>query len=153
MPVMILTGLLVVASVYDIRTMKIPLWLAVMHMLPAVLAVAADLLINDANIRDYIPTIIVVFMIVSAALFMRLSGADAAGSADGLLMIAICLVIKAEKAILTLGMAFILAGLFAGFLMMIKKAGRKSRIPFIPFLTVGLLLCLIVTDTGDIQFI
>ncbi len=153
MAVMILTGLLITASLYDIRTMKIPIWLAVVHILAAIISAARDVIMNGTTVKDYSLTITVILLIVAVAVILRLTEADAAGFADGLLMIAVCMVIRAERAILVFGLAFILAGLFAGVLMMMKRAGRKSRIPFIPFLTVGLLICVILTDIGDIQLI
>ncbi len=153
MPVMILTGLLIIASLYDIRMKKIPVWLAVMHLLSAVLALAMDMFIDGLTISDYAMTFMVILLIISVAVIMKLTETDAIGSADGLLMITVCMVIKAEKAILVFGSAFILAGLSSGVLMMMRRAGRKSRIPFIPFLTAGLLLCLILTDSGEMSFI
>lgn len=61
------------------------------------------------------------------------------GIGDGLLLLVIGLGNGLETTILILWIAFFTGGVYAASLLLLKKAGRKTSFPFLPFLLLGYL--------------
>ena len=126
--------LLVTEALFDIRTMQIPVWLVCFNLILGVISVLSDLIIYKNNISDYIVSMALILVIFVAALLFKLLKTEAIGLGDGLLMISLALIIKGGLLIFVIGISMILAGLFAGCLLILKKAGRKSR--FLNFVSI-----------------
>lgn len=67
------------------------------------------------------------------------------GAGDGAVILIMGLWLGFEKTIVVLTMGLFLCSIFCGGLVLLKKAGRKTEIPFIPFL---LAACLIGRAAG-----
>ena len=68
-----------------------------------------------------------------------LSG-EALGVGDGLVLFALGMGYQADKILVMLFVALVLAAVVSVVLLLLKKAGRKSEIPFLPFLFLGWLV-------------
>lgn len=129
---------LVAISVYDIRWSIIPdkvsyplIGLAIVHVvLKATVFDAGPLAIRDA----------VIGLLVGAGLFyavLELSKGRMIGGGDVKLGIVIGLLLGARDSFIALYVASLSGASFVGILLLLKKATRKSRIPFGPFLVLG----------------
>lgn len=73
----------------------------------------------------------------------------ALGLGDGLAVLVCGIYMGIWKAVEFITMALLLAAVWAGFLMLIKKKGRKASFPFVPFLLAAyVILCLMQTVEG-----
>ena len=127
----ILYGLyLLILSGIDIRKKKIHIAALLTGAVFAPLFILSD---NDASCEKYILGIIpgVVFFFISLASRGQVGMADA----GIILCIGICTGIGGIVSILAV--SFIAIALTAIFLLATKKLGRKSSLPFIPFLFLG----------------
>jgi len=72
-------------------------------------------------------------------LFGWLSGGQI-GAGDGAIVLVMGLWLGYEKTIAILLLAMLLCGIFCGVLLVFKKVGRRTEIPFIPFLLIAYLI-------------
>lgn len=70
------------------------------------------------------------------------------GLGDGMLAVLIGICMGMEFTVICLGMAFFLASCVALILCGLKKAGRKSTMPFVPFLFLGYMMTLCIKGGG-----
>lgn len=68
---------------------------------------------------------------------------ESIGIGDGLVLLALGGVIGAAQAVAVLGMALFLSAVLAFWLLLWKKAKRKTELPFLPCLCGGYLLCVL----------
>ncbi len=61
------------------------------------------------------------------------------GKGDGLVLAAIGGLLGLSGCLVALSFGLLLAAFCAGYLMVVRKASRKQKLPFVPFLTVGYL--------------
>ncbi|MCR5399605.1 MAG: prepilin peptidase [Lachnospiraceae bacterium] len=142
--IIIMLLLLIISSIYDIRTLHLPVWLVSAIILLGLTAVIKDIMSEGPNpgaqtVRICI--LILTLIIMTASEKIR---TDTVGIADILILCVICILLRGEMLILTLGVSFFLAGSYSGILLMIKKADKKSKIAFIPFLTLGVVISLMI---------
>ena len=71
-------------------------------------------------------------------LLISLISRESVGYGDGLLALLAGPALGAEVALGTVLLAVFICGLFSGMLLVIKRAGRGTRVPFVPFMTLGL---------------
>lgn len=64
------------------------------------------------------------------------------GMGDGILLVILGLMLGLRKLIGVLFLALLLCALTAGVLCLMGRAGRRSRLPFVPFLLLGFLITL-----------
>jgi len=76
-------------------------------------------------------------------LFAHLSR-EAVGIGDGLVLFFLGMGYCADKILVMLFAALLLAAVVSVVLLSLKKAGRKSEIPFLPFLFLGWLICVLI---------
>jgi len=67
------------------------------------------------------------------------------GSGDGLVLLALGCGFAIEEVVGIVGMALFFAAIVAIVLLVVKKASRKTEIPFVPFLFLGFLVTAAVT--------
>ena len=72
------------------------------------------------------------FLLVS-----RLTG-EQIGSGDGIMLVMIGLFIGSYRCVMLLCVALIASTVFASFLLVFRKAKKDSKIPFVPFLAIGM---------------
>ena len=142
--IIIMLLLLIISSIYDIRTLHLPVWLVSAIILLGLTAVIKDIMSEGLNPEAQtvrICILILTLIILTASEKIR---TDTVGTADILILCVICILLRGEMLILTLGASFFLAGSYSGVLLMIKKADKKSKIAFIPFLTLGVVISLMI---------
>ncbi len=135
--VWILLGIfLVVGSVYDLKTMNLPQWLLIMGLIAGV---AGGVYINYVTGKGCIgfglgllPGIVILIL----ACVTR----EQIGQGDGLIMLIIGSLLGLECSLIILWIG-LMGSCVAGIgLLLIRRGNRKTRMPFIPFLLIGLLL-------------
>ena len=110
----------------DIRSRKIPLGINLLFCVAGILwTTVAHRTIRTAATG----------MAVGVGLFgLSLLTGEAVGSGDALLLVVTGSFLGGRQNILLLVIAWSLAGIWSGILLVFRKAGKKSRIPFAPFL-------------------
>ncbi|HIY19146.1 MAG TPA: prepilin peptidase [Candidatus Blautia avistercoris] len=61
------------------------------------------------------------------------------GMGDGLILLSLGNFMRIKEVFLVLGMGLLLCSFWSGILLVARKAGKNSRIPFVPFLFAGYL--------------
>lgn len=126
---------LAVLSICDIKRKSVPLWLVWAGM---IFAAAVSL---HGGIRGEINMLQLCKSLIPGTVLLILAGATGkAGCGDGIIVMALGLAAGYETCLFTLFGGLILIALFSGGLLIIKKANRNTKIPFVPFLTAGWLL-------------
>ncbi|MBP5414517.1 MAG: prepilin peptidase [Lachnospiraceae bacterium] len=113
--------LLIISSIYDIRTLHLPVWLVSAIILLGLTAVIKDIMSEGLNPEAQtvrICILILTLIILTASEKIR---TDTVGTADILILCVICILLRGEMLILTLGASFFLAGSYSGVLLMIKN--------------------------------
>ena len=67
------------------------------------------------------------------------------GMGDGMMVCIIGIAAGLERTTGILGIAFLAAGIWAAVLLLWKKAGRKTELPFLPFLLIGYIWSLLIS--------
>lgn len=75
------------------------------------------------------------------ALFVSYATGGKLGSGDGLVLLAVGLGFGLSQTVFIWGIALCLAAVAAVVLLALKKAGRKSELPFVPCIFWGYVLC------------
>ncbi len=126
--------ILLIASVQDIRKKEIPLWEIIACGLVSLAAC-----IYSAVTGAFEPMGIFLSALPGVAiLFIALMSGQGVGYGDGYLLLAAGPALGPGPAVMGLVIALFAGGLFSGLLVVIKKAGRRTRIPFVPFMTLGM---------------
>lgn len=122
-------------SVMDVRMKKIP-------MLP-VIFLAVPALIYHVCCGKPLPEL--AFGIIPGMILLVLAWMtkESIGYGDGAVLVVLGMFCGIKRTVALLGMAFFLAALLATVLLVIKRAGRKTELPFLPCLCAGYLLCLL----------
>ena len=68
---------------------------------------------------------------------------ESIGYGDGAVLCALGLFCGVKQSVAVLGMALVLSSILAIVLLVFKKVGRKTELPFLPCLCSGYLLCLL----------
>ena len=68
---------------------------------------------------------------------------ESIGLGDGMVLLVLGMFCGARRAVAILGMALVLAAVLAMVLLILKRAGRKTELPFLPCLCGGYLLCIL----------
>jgi len=128
------TFLLGICAMYDLRIRTIPaiwIWFSIWSMTGYR---AYMIIFEKSSITE---SIICLLPGILLLLFSRIG--RCVGSGDGWLMIAGGLLLEWEQLVAMLFFAFVAAGLFSvGYCIFVKRE-RNARIPFVPFLLLGLI--------------
>ena len=76
-------------------------------------------------------------MVGAVILLFAYFSKEAIGYADGVIILACGVAFGLYETVTAVFFAAVFAGCFSGVLLVAKKAGKKSRIPFLPFLLLG----------------
>lgn len=63
------------------------------------------------------------------------------GDGDAYLIIALSVFMSLNDILTVVFIAFILSGIWAGIMIIVRKAGRDEALPFVPFITLGYIIC------------
>ena len=128
--------ILVSASVRDIRKREVATWMMAGAFL--VSAIACLLQVNSAPGTRILLSAGVSLLPGLALLAMAALFRDKMGFGDGLMALLFGPAFGLQRMVTGLFLAFFFSGLVSLVLIALKKAGRKSTIPFLPFLTAGM---------------
>ena len=142
--VILTTVWLIAMSIVDIRNRQVPLW---MLMVQAVLA-AGMLMWGGINgelsiggiCRAFIPGLILVAIALST---------KKAGWADGVVLLLLGAQTGYENCMVAVLMALFIMAALSAVLLVFHKVKKDTRLPFIPFLTMGWVLGLFLTGSVD----
>lgn len=123
-----------VCAIFDIRHREIPLlWI--------LFGIAAAAGVDMWRITEGVFTITAVGFSLLPGAFLLLTGfctREKVGYGDGLLLLAVGLFFGVYRCFLALCVGLVFAAGAALFLLVFRKAERSSRIPFVPFLLIGM---------------
>lgn len=127
-------------SIWDIRSKKLPAGLLILSILTAGILIAMN---RDINWRqDWLLYVIGILIGILLLLAGRFCG-GCIGTADGIMTAVIGGMIGYQDTLLLLMNGILAAAVFSILLIVIKKAGRRTTIPFIPFMLLGYIMILI----------
>lgn len=131
----ILILILLPSSIIDIKRHEIIVW-------PILVGFPAGLLLRALlNGVLSVPGYFVQFLPGIAILITARLAKGCIGFGDGLMCIFIGSVLSVQYVISSIFVGFVLAALWGLYLLIVKKAGRKYQLPFMPFLFGGVLIC------------
>ncbi|MBR5969244.1 MAG: prepilin peptidase [Lachnospiraceae bacterium] len=125
---------LAVAAWSDLKTKRIPYWTAA--LLGCCSAVQVTMALTDKTESLYMLLLSVLPGLLLLGLSVMSRGAVGAG--DGLLLAAAGPVFGLKEILTLLMIALLLSAVVSAVLLLLKKADRKARIPFVPFLTTAM---------------
>ena len=129
--------LLGICVIYDLYSRKIPavwIWMCISGM--AIYRIYI-LILGISSFKECI-----ICMIPGIVLLLISYVGRTVGSGDGLLIIASGLSLEWKELKLALGCAFLIAGLYSAGYMLFIQGEKNARIPFVPFLFMGILISL-----------
>ena len=128
-------GVLAGFSAYDLKYKKIPV--------AAVALLGVVVLLFRLFMKTGIGELILGVLPGIFLLFLAVCTRESIGIGDGLVLCTIGLFTGLKPAVGILGMALILASLLAMVLLILRRAGRRTALPFLPCLWAGYLLSLL----------
>lgn len=131
----IVLGILAAFSVYDLKTKKVPV--AAVAVFGAV--VMGYRLFGKNGIWELLIGLVPGMLILLLAYVTR----ESIGVGDGLIVCVIGMFCGVNDTLAVLGMALVMASGVAIVLLTVKRAGRKTELPFLPCLCAGYLLSLL----------
>lgn len=138
-------SLLAISSVFDIRTKKVPLYVLAAGTLPAIVFLCRRMMQNTengwgGNVMD------IVWCLLPGLFLLLLSRIteEKIGAGDGLLLLLLGVMEGGRMAGLVFCWGIFLQSVFAVGLVICKKAGKQTQIPFVPFLLLGRLVLYVI---------
>lgn len=121
---------LLVMSILDIRKRTVPVWLLVLGGILAAISVCQQnaFLAMGMGMLPGIGLLLIAFLTKKA------------GYGDGIVLVILGMVSGGGESLLIFSISLFLSAIFSMVLLVLRKAGRNTRIPFLPFLTIGWLL-------------
>ncbi len=132
--------MLTVGSIWDIRWKRIPAGMLVLNVLLGMILIVANREIDWR--QDWYLYAVGILIGIILLLTGRFCG-GCIGAADGIMIAIIGGMIGYQKILLLLMNAVLAAAVFSILLIAIKKAGRKTAIPFLPFMLLGYIIILV----------
>ncbi len=127
---------LVYMSLSDIRCRHVPLWMIAAGGLPfAAARLAANGMCTGADVLE------VLLSVIPGAVLLLLALTRKAGWGDGVVVLLLGLADGAKKCMLSFAAGIILMAVFSLAVLLLGKVGKETRVPCLPFLTVGKFLC------------
>lgn len=128
----LLLAVLVPMSIKDIKTKEIDLYVSLLFVL-----VALSIRVCYLNERDIVLLLDMVpgFILTLAAFITK----EKIGFGDSVAMIFIGSVVGYKAALIVLLVSLFLSGILSTVLLIIKKVKKDTEIPFVPFLSLGVL--------------
>lgn len=121
-------------SISDIRNKKISIWFVVCVGI-------AGILITSLYDMPPFSELIIRFLPGFVLLLVAYLTKECIGKGDGIMCIALGAILKPGQLVASIFYGFILSAIVGLFLIVTRKASRKTRLPFIPFLFGGIIIC------------
>lgn len=123
-------------SLYDIRFRRVPVWLVLTGgMMIAGLGICGCIS-GGGGFLDCLWG-----MAPGAVLLLLAIGTRKAGWVDGIVLMLVGGILRLRQCILAAMTSLILISILSALLLVFRKAGRGTKIPYLPFLTVGVIIC------------
>jgi leader peptidase (prepilin peptidase)/N-methyltransferase len=130
----IILATLVLASISDIKNKTVPMWMIIIPGLVSLASSAYRIFFCIKDVTEIGYSLIPGLFLILIAFIAR----GAMGYGDGIMLIAVAPAFGVEKVCFGLMLALFLSAASSIILLIAKKAGRHTSLPFIPFLTIGL---------------
>lgn len=132
--------MLTMGSIWDIRWKRIPTGLLIFNVLFGAILIAVNREVDWR--RDWYLYAVGILIGIILLLTGRFCG-GCIGAADGIMTAVIGGMIGYQETLLLLMNAVLAAAVFSILLIAIKKAGRGTAIPFLPFMLLGYIIILV----------
>ena len=129
--ILFVTGWLITAGIMDVRTRKVPVWMLVLGGALAVWAAFCQHRECLEVLRGMLPGILLLLVAL---------GTKKAGYADGIVLCCLGMAVGSEETLVLLGLGLFLISLCAMALLVLRKVGRDTGLPFLPFLAAAWLV-------------
>ena len=126
--------LLLYAAYEDIKKKSIPIYVLAISGALSTIAVGVKFFYLHESPVALLMTVIPGILLLAIAFMTNQS----LGYGDGLLVLSMGPVFGLEKMILGMFLAFFLSSIISLLLYVLKKVGRKTEIPFVPFISIGM---------------
>jgi leader peptidase (prepilin peptidase)/N-methyltransferase len=126
--------IMIISSIEDVRKKEIPLWVILSCGFVSGISVVYGPVRGSAGFLDVFLSLLPGAFLLFASLLSR----RGVGFGDGFLLLAAGPALGVGVSILGLMIALFASSIFSGILIMLRKAGRRTRIPFVPFLALGM---------------
>lgn len=126
----ILGAILLAESVVDIKSRQVWLW---MPLAAGSVGIGYRVFKGDVNISEAAASLAVFLLLFGISKITK----ESLGIGDVWVMGSILMAVGVAEGIKSIFLGFLLAGIYGGIFMIVKKCGGKKRIPFVPFLFAG----------------
>lgn len=138
---MIIGVLLFMAGAMDLKSKTISREMILVLMIVCFAGAFIKVFINkEFGIWDIIGGVLIGFCAIGLSMVSR----DQIGRGDGLVIVAIGLVLGFRKCLFAVCMASIIMTLVSVIVLILRKGNRNTRLPFIPALFAGYVMCMTV---------
>lgn len=125
--------LLAIGSIYDRKYLGLPVWLLLAGIMGGILGALYSLFGEDASVISvglaFLPGVI--------ALILSYITREQIGYGDGLLLLAMGGCLGLRQVMMIVGIALGASFVVSVALVLLRKAGRNQKLPFVPFLFAG----------------
>ena len=125
------------ASIWDIKKKEIPILFILLTGICSVICAALEMFFEDLTL----PELFLSLMPGAVFLFMSMVTKESIGFGDGLFLLSTSVPFGAVGACVGILTAIFAASFFSILILVTGKGGRKSRLPFVPFITFGMGVC------------
>lgn len=126
-------------SGYDIRYRRVPVWMVLLGGTAAAGSGIFQCICLGSSSADFFTG-----MIPGAVLLLLALTTRKAGWADGVVLMLLGCVLGFRQCILTVTCSLILISAVSVVLLILKKADKGTAVAYVPFLTIGFVLCEII---------
>nr|WP_296488929.1 prepilin peptidase [uncultured Acetatifactor sp.] len=137
-----ITVWLLTGSVMDIRNRRVPIWLLLTGGILSLTVIFFQCVISGREVVDILKG-----MLPGTGLLLVAFVTKNAGYGDGIALLCLGIVLGGGKSLLLLGLSLFLISIFSLTMLVTRKAGRNTGIPYFPFLTGA---WLIVVASGSV---
>lgn len=127
---------LIALSLFDMRYRRVPVWLIILGGVLMGGVVSCQYVAAKSGSAEWW-----LGMIPGTVLLMLALGTKKAGCADGLVTMFLGGILGLRQCILALMLSLILISVLSLLMLVLHKANKGTKVPFIPFLTLGFALC------------
>ena len=131
----IMLGVMGAFSIYDLKYKKIPIW--------AVILFGVAVLLYRLDVGVGIGELLAGIVPGAGLLLTAFCTKESIGFGDGMVLCVLGLFLGIKGSLAVLGMALVFAALLAAVLLVLKRAGKKTELPFLPCLFAGYLISLL----------
>lgn len=133
--------ILIISSIGDIRKQEINIWEILACLAVSIIRIVAECLTGSFDMAEIIVCLLPGAFLISMGLLTRQS----VGFGDGLLALSAAPALGASATCIGLLAAIFICGLASALLLTIKRVGKNFRIPFVPFMTLGMGVAMFAT--------